>query len=63
MEEKQLNTKEDQYDLNTLASMSEEEFAIYLKEMPYTEDRTGQGFVTGFSLHKNTTTPLKSSKK
>ncbi len=63
MAEKQLKTKGDRYDLNTLASMSAEEFSRFLKEMPSSEDRVGQGFVIGSSLPKNATTPLKASKK
>ena len=63
MDEKQLKPKGGQYDLNTLASMSVEEFSKFLKEMPYSEDRTGQGFVIGSSLPKNAPKPLKSSSK
>lgn len=56
MEENQLeNTIKGQFDLSTLSSMSLEEFAIHLKEMPYTEDRTGQGFVTVLTLPKSET--------
>jgi len=64
MEENKLeNTTKNQYDLSTLASMSEEEFSKYLKEMPYSEDRTGQGFLIGSSLPKSAMKPLKGSSK
>ena len=64
MEENKLeNTIKNQYDLSTLASMSEEEFSKYLKEMPYSLDRIGQGLVIGSSLPKSETKPSKDAKK
>jgi hypothetical protein len=47
--------KKDKVDLNKLASMSPEEFSKFLKEMPYSEDRIGQGFVMPFRLPKSAT--------
>jgi hypothetical protein len=48
---------------NTLTTMTEPSLWEELQQMPYSQDRIGQGFVTGLTLPKSETKPSETGSK